>query len=123
MEAYGKELILDLYNCNPEKFTRKYIKRYFVGLCELIDMKREKLTWWDDFGLDPEECQTKPHLKGTTAVQFILTSNITIHALDILKRVYVNVFSCKEFDHIVAALYTEKYFEGQVANKQIVRRV
>jgi len=52
-----------------------------------------------------------------------MTSNITINTLVILKRVYINVFSCKEFDDIVVMLYTKQYFEGQIANKQIIKRV
>jgi len=77
--AYGKELIIDLHNCDSSTFTRKSIRDFFKELCELINMERCKLCWWDDHGVSPEEQQTEPHLKGTTAVQFILTSNITLN--------------------------------------------
>ena len=79
MKKYGKELILDLHKCDASTFTRKNLKKYFVQLCKLIDMKRSKLTWWDDYNVPEEERQTEPHLKGTSAVQFIMTSNITIN--------------------------------------------
>lgn len=120
---YGKELILDLHHCDPTTFNRKTIKKYFVELCELIDMERCKLSWWDDHGLPPEECQTEPHLKGTTAVQFILTSNIVIHTLDLMGAVYVNIFSCKEFDPEVAAEFTAKWFKGKVVNSHVIDRI
>jgi S-adenosylmethionine/arginine decarboxylase-like enzyme len=119
---YGNELILDLHKCNPDTFNRKDIKMYFKKLCDLIEMERCKLSWWDDHGLPPEECQTEPHLKGTTAVQFIMTSNIVIHSLDLLGAVYINIFSCKEFDPKVAAEFTEKWFQGEIVNSHFIER-
>jgi len=123
MTTYGKELILDIHYCDSEFFTRKSIKQYFILLCEKIDMKPEKLCWWDDHGVEPELQQTEPHTKGTTAVQFILTSNITIHTLDVLKNVYINVFSCKEFDTDLAMKFSEEWFKGKVVNSHIIERI
>lgn len=120
--SYGKELILDLHECDVFMFNRERIEGYFVGLCELIDMEREDLFWWDDVGLPQVECQTDPQLKGTSAIQFILTSNVTIHTLDLLGNVYVNIFSCKEFDAGAAARFTASYFGGKIVNRvEIVR--
>ena len=45
MKAYGKELIIDLHNCDPQTFTRNKIKKYFVEVCKLIDMERAKLLY------------------------------------------------------------------------------
>ncbi len=123
MKYYGKELILDLHGCDVSRFNRKKIKKYFVQLCALIDMERCKLSWWDDHGLPPEDCQTEPHLKGTTAVQFIMTSNIVIHTLDLLGAVYVNIFSCKEFDPKVAEEFTAEWFKGTVVNSHFIDRI
>jgi S-adenosylmethionine/arginine decarboxylase-like enzyme len=123
MSIYGKELILDLHNCDPTSFTRKSIKKYFVEICSLIEMQRAKLTWWDDYGVSEEERQTLPHTKGTSAVQFILTSNITIHTLDILGNVYVNIFSCKAFDEKLAEDFTRDWFKGKVVNSQTIKRL
>ena len=117
---YGKELIVDLHNCDPSTFSRKIIGRYFKELCKLIDMKRCELYWWDDYGLPPEKRQTKPHLKGTSAVQFIMTSNIVIHTLDILKNVYINIFSCKNFDAHKAMNFTKKWFRGNIVNYKVI---
>jgi S-adenosylmethionine/arginine decarboxylase-like enzyme len=122
-KSYGRELVLDLHNCNPRKFARAYLRKYFRDLCKLIDMERCKLVWWDDCGLPAEECQTLSHLKGTSAVQFIMTSNITIHTLDLLGNVYLNIFSCKEFDVKQATEFSKIYFEGKVvASTTIIRR-
>jgi len=123
MNSYGKELILDLHGCNPEYFNRIDIGRYFTRLCELIDMECHDLHFWDDYGVPKEECQTDPKTKGTSAVQFIMTSSIVIHTLDLLGSVYVNIFSCKDFDGSKAADFTVDWFGGRIVQvKDIERR-
>lgn len=122
MRPYGKELILDIHDCDPYTFTRKSIKEYFKEVCTLIDMERCKLCWWDDYGLSPEEQETEPHLKGTTAIQFISTSNITIHTLDLMKNVYLNIFSCKDFDQDVVKNISEKWFKGKIVSSHVIER-
>jgi len=122
VDCYGKELIIDLHDCNPGTFTRRKIKNYFKLLCEIIDMEREELYWWDDLHTPEGEKETKAHLVGTSAVQFIKTSNITIHTLDLLKRVYLNVFSCKDFDEDAVINFSATYFEGKIVKQTVVRR-
>lgn len=123
MRSYGKELILDLHNCESSTFTRESIENYFKELCKLIDMVRCELHWWDDLDLPIEEQQTEPHLKGTSAIQFISTSNITIHTLDLLGNVYLNIFSCKEFDSNVVIRFSENWFKGKTVSSQVVKRI
>jgi S-adenosylmethionine/arginine decarboxylase-like enzyme len=123
MTDYGKELIVDIHNCDPSTFTRGCIYKYFKAVCHEIDMERCELFWWDDLETPEEEKEIEPHLVGTSAVQFIKTSNITIHTLDILKKVYINIFSCKEFDADVAANLSKEWFEGDIVNKQVIRRL
>ena len=123
MRTYGKELILDLHRCDPTTFTRSGIRKYFRELAELIDMERCKLCWWDDFRVPPEERQTEPHLKGTSAIQFIKTSNITIHTLDLLHAVYLNIFSCKDFDADVAKKFSAEWFKGEAVNYHVIERL
>jgi len=120
--AYGLELILDLHECNDEKFTRAEIERFCTELCELIDMERCDLHFWDDVGVPEEERQKDPKTKGTSAVQFILTSTIVIHTLDLMKAVYVNIFSCKQFDTDEAAKFTAKWFGSKDWNANVVVR-
>lgn len=122
-QPYGKELLLDLHNCDPSTFTRESIEKYFIELCDLIDMERCELFWWDDHGVSEDEKQTEPHLKGTSAVQFIMTSNITIHTLDLLKNVYLNIFSCKDFDPEVVMTFSEGWFKGKVINQHTIDRI
>ena len=119
---YGKELIIDLHNCDAAMFNRKSIKKYFIEVCDLIDMERSKLSWWDDYGVPIEEQQTEPHLKGTTAIQFITTSNIVIHTLDLLGAVYINIFSCKDFNSDIAMNFTAEWFKGQIVSSHEIER-
>ena len=112
MNNYGKELILDLSGCNARLFNRSHLEQYFTELCELIDMKKCEVHFWDDLFVEPSERQTEPHTKGTSAVCFILTSSIVIHTLDILERVYVNIFSCKGFDIEAAVDFTKSAFDA-----------
>ena len=122
MDKYGVELILDLHGCDSSTFTRESITGYFVRLCDLIDMKREDLHFWDDIGLPEEEKQTSPHTQGTSAVQFILTSSIVIHTLDQLSAVYVNMFSCQEFDPKLAERFTAEWFGASDCTARFIER-
>jgi S-adenosylmethionine/arginine decarboxylase-like enzyme len=116
MPNYGKELILDLHECDTTKFTCEFIQTYFEILCDLIDMKREDLHWWID------RRSTVPHLRGISAVQFIETSNVTIHALELLGNVYLNIFSCKDFDEKIVEKFSSRWFKGKVVNSFAIPR-
>ncbi len=120
---YGYELIMDLHDCNISKFNRKSLKNYFIKLCKAIDMKRCELYFWDDEGLPEEERQTSPHTKGTSAVQFILTSNIVVHTLDLLKSAYINIFSCKPFDKDIVEKLSKEWFEAKKCHSHFIKRI
>lgn len=121
--AYGKELILDLHSCDPDTFNRESIGNFFVELCDnKLDMIREDLHWWDYQNVPEEEVDIEPHLVGTSAVQFIRTSNITIHTLDMLGEIYLNIFSCKDYDEDTVCEFTTEWFKGKVARRKTVVR-
>ena len=121
-DTYGQELLLDLHDCDPSRFTRRQIGQFCEELCKLIDMERCDLYFWDDVDVPEVEQQTNPKTKGTSAVQFILTSTIVIHTLDLMKAAYVNIFSCKEFDTNEAAQFTAKWFRSTDWTAQVVTR-
>ena len=121
--AYGCELILDLHGCDVRLFTRAAIEQFFEELCVLIDMERCDLHFWDDLDVPEDEQQTDPKTKGISAVQFIITSTIVVHTLDLMKAAYVNVFSCKDFDTDQAAEFTANWFGStDWTSNVIVRR-
>ena len=120
---YGKELILDLHECNKRTFTRRAIKAYLIGLCDnIIDMERADLHWWDYTGEPLEYANAPPHLKGVSCVQFITTSTIVVHTLDELGTVMVNIFSCKDFDAEAAAAFTGQHFNGLIVTQEVIQR-
>ena len=107
---YGMEVILDCHGCNGNLFCKFHINRYFKGLVKVIDMQAAE----QYFYREPT---------GLGAVQFILTSNITIHCHNELKRVYVNIFSCKEFSAFKAKQYTHNFFTPNKISERTVIRV
>lgn len=109
-------MVLDLNECDTSKFTRRHLDDFFTGICRLIDMNRhgEPMYWFDN--------SEKPHLHGASAVQFIKTSNITLHALDKLQAVFINIFSCKEFDADAARDYCIRYFSAKRYHCEILVR-
>lgn len=121
-KPYGKELILDLSDCDVETFTRESIGNYFDELCKLIDMQAEDRYFWDDEGLPPEQCQTNPKTCGVSAVQFILTSTIVVHSLTKLRQVFINIFSCKDFRVDLARDLTLRWFGAGTYNETTVIR-
>ncbi len=120
---YGYELILDLHECDIGTFNRKSLKKYFKKLCNQIDMTRCELHFWDDEGISPDEQQTSPHTKGTSAVQFILTSTIVIHTLDLFKALYINIFSCKKFDERLAEAFSKEWFKANEVHSHFIERL
>ena len=121
-EGYGEELILDIEDCNIKMFTRRKLRVFFVALCKEIGTKRANLYFWDYDGDQRARREAQPHLAGISAVQFIETSDIRIHTLDKLKTVYLNIFSCKEFDVIAAKDFAIKFFGGLETNSLVITR-
>jgi S-adenosylmethionine/arginine decarboxylase-like enzyme len=107
---YGYELILDLHECDTTKFNREDLTTFFEKVCEVTDMELAEIHFWDDLETPEDEKQTEAHTIGTSAVCFILTSSIVVHTLDVLKRVYINVFTCKPFNATVAEEFIIKWF-------------
>lgn len=122
-DAYGYELILDMHGCDPSTFSRESLDGYFEKLCKAIDMVKCERYWWDDVGVPEKERQTSLHTKGTSAVQFILTSTIVVHTLELLGAVYVNVFSCKPYDRAVAEQITKEWFGAKECQSHFIERI
>jgi len=120
--AYGKHLVLDLYECDVSKFNREFMEKWVNELCILINMEQENLEWWDYEDVPVDERPTEPHLLGTSMVQFIKTSNIVMHALDILKLGLIDVFSCKDYDTNKVIEFTVNWFGAKEYDNQVLMR-
>jgi len=114
---YGLELIIDLKGCDLENLTKESLQKFFVELCDQIKMVRHgDPLFWEDWSVTP-------HLNGISAIQFIQTSNVVCHALPLLNAVYLNIFSCKEFDTDVVLKFSKKYWGATSATHSVVTRV
>lgn len=108
---YGKQLIIDLYNCDIKTFTVKSIKKYFKELCDVIDMTPEAQHFYE-------------HPEGEiTAVQFIITSHISVHVVSKFEEAHIDIFSCKDFNPFNAKNFTAAHFKTvtNIHDKLIIR--
>ena len=116
--TFGWELVLDLYGCNKQKISgEETIKKFAEELCRVIDMKPygEPITPY--FG------ENQKHTKGYSLLQFIETSSITGHFSENTGAVYLNIFSCKEYDVETAENFCKDYFDADsVRSRFIVRK-
>ncbi|MCM8786517.1 MAG: S-adenosylmethionine decarboxylase [Candidatus Omnitrophica bacterium] len=102
---FGYELIMDLFECDQSVITsKKKLQMYVDKLCKLIKMKKFGKTLIPLFGAN------KPHTKGYSLVQLIETSSITGHFSQLWNTAYINIFSCKAYNHKLAAQFTKKFF-------------
>ncbi len=120
--AYGKELIVDLYGCDASTFTRDSIRAFWLGLCELTKMEPEDFHFWDYKDYPEEKAEAPVHLVGTSGIQFITTSNITIHTIDLMGECMVNLFTCKEFKRQEALSFISHWFRARRVDSVCILR-
>ncbi len=114
---YGYELIMNLYECDINIITsKKKLKQYIDDLCELIDMVKFGKAIIPYFG------ENKEYTKGYSLVQLIETSSIVGHFSDIWKTAYINIFSCKEYNHIIAKKFTKEFFGARRLKSRFIIR-
>lgn len=123
IKRYGKSISVDLHNCNSSLFNRRDLRKFVKALCVEISMNPAKLVFWDFKYCPWLKHKAASHLKGTSLVQFIQTSSVTIHALDDLKAVYIDLFSCKEYDSNKVVEFSANYFNGEVVTLNEVVRI
>jgi S-adenosylmethionine decarboxylase len=114
---YGLELVIDLKDCDLSDLSKEKLTRFFVELCKRIDMTRHgEPMFWEDYS-------STPHLNGISAIQFIETSDVVCHALPLLKAIYLNIFSCKEFDTDDALTFCKEFWNTSSENHTVITRV
>ena len=89
--------------------------------CPQDEPERADLHFWD-YDDQEERAAAPAHLAGTSAVQFITTSNITIHTLDKLKAVYLTIFTCGHLEPEAARKFCEEFWGGRAVNCTTVER-
>lgn len=114
---YGIELVIDLHDCDTERFSREHIGSFLIQVCSVIGMvPYGEPHFWED-------ASASPHLHGISAFQFVSTSNIVVHALNLLRAVYINVFSCQDFDVETATKFCGDFFGSRAVRANVVERL
>jgi S-adenosylmethionine decarboxylase len=115
---YGQELILNLYDCSPEKISSEgEIKKFVVELCDaVIKMKRYGEPFIPHFG------HGNPMTSGYSLVQLIETSSVTAHFSEYKKSVYINIFSCAWYDPVKTRDFCVTFFEAKRFEEHLIMR-
>lgn len=115
--VFGYELVLDLSGCDLAVMSSKTkLAEYVDRLCKLIKMKKFGKVQLPYFGLE------KPQTKGYSMLQFIETSSITGHFSEYWRKSYINVFSCKTYDHRLATEFTKNFFKAKKVKARLLVR-
>jgi len=105
-KIWGYSTSIDLKNCNPSKIRSALkIQEFSIALVKLLRMKAYGEPIIVHFG-DSED------VKGYTLVQLIYTSSITAHFAEKDNSIYLDIFSCKNYDSEKAADFARKFFES-----------
>ncbi len=111
---WGMLAAIDLHGCDRAQLADPdTIRRFVPALIAAIGMRAHGPLAIDRFG-DAE-------LEGWSAMQFIETSSITVHADEVWCRCFVDVFSCRRFDPERAAAIAARHFGGEPAVRVLSR--
>ena len=103
--SWGQHLVLDFAGCPRHLLTEAAHLRAWVNeLVDAIKMKAYGKPSIEHFATHSYE------FAGYTVIQLIETSNICAHFAENLGQVYIDIFSCREFDNVVAEAVCRKYF-------------
>lgn len=112
---WGQSAAIDLADCAHDRLADSIgLKGFIRELVTVIGMVPHGECLLERFG--------GGELKGYSAMQFIETSSITMHCDEVRDRVFIDVFSCKNFDAAKAAEFSRNYFQAkQVKFRELER--
>jgi len=111
---WGQLTAVDLFNCNSDLKSAEKLKGFSLKLCEEIEMK--------PFGEPRVERFGEGDMEGLSLIQFIETSTIVVHLDEVGKRVFIDIFSCKEFDSRVAEEFCRNFWGAEIVKIKTVFR-
>ena len=115
LRTWGKHLVLDAAGCSPKRIgSATVIKNFTNDLVKQIDMVA--------YG-DPQIVMFGTgNKKGYTLIQLIETSNIAGHFVEENNTMYLDVFSCKDFDPEIVKKLVHEYFHAQSFSSRVLLR-
>jgi S-adenosylmethionine/arginine decarboxylase-like enzyme len=112
---WGYHLMLDCSGC--ERMTdANNLKDFVKELVIAIDMVAVGEPWIERTAIG------MPDKEGFSLYQLIVTSNISAHFIDDSKHIYLDVFSCKEFNIDIVKSVVTKYFSPTKMKVNFVKR-
>ena len=111
--AWGLSCAFDFNEADKRKISNpSTVKQFIKELCDTIKMKMYGETWIEKFASHDEK------LFGITVLQAIETSSITAHFAENIGEIYLDVFSCAEYDPQVVLKFTQNFFscKGKIIN-------
>lgn len=112
---WGWLAVIDLDSCDKPALADAEVIRAFVReVIAAVGMKAHGPLLIERFG--------EGDLEGWSAMQFIETSTVTVHADEVSCRCFIDIVSCKAFDADVAAALAEFHFKGR-ARVTVIERV
>ncbi|EKD67056.1 MAG: hypothetical protein ACD_48C00619G0004 [uncultured bacterium] len=117
-KSFGRELVLDLYDCDLKKISSKReIHKFVIELCDnVIKMKRYGRALIPHFG------HADPVTSGYSLVQLIETSSVSAHFSELKRSVYLNIFSCAPFDAKKTTAFCKKFFRAKRVKLHLIKR-
>ena len=115
LRTWGKHLILDAGGCSPKMIRNEVVVASFAkSLVKRIDMV--------PYGEPQVVMFGSGNKKGYTLVQLIETSNITAHFVEENNSMYLDVFSCKDFDPEVVKQAVNEFFDAKKFRTKVMLR-
>jgi hypothetical protein len=116
LEGYwGKHLTLDCKGCGSFITNKEVVSGFVRYLVARIGMKAYGPLWIESFGEGEDKA-------GFTFFQPIMTSNIVGHCVDATGELYLDVFSCKDFDEALVEGIVRQMFEPEKITSRTVYR-
>lgn len=119
-KPFGTHLILDADDCQGKLNDRKHIQSFIDTLVKEMGMKKVGETIFEYF--EDNDYNRERDIVGYSVVQIISLSNITIHINEISRTIYLDVFTCGDFDDTKIGLIFSDYFQAQKIKKRILTR-
>lgn len=112
---YGMHMLATYEGLSAKIRNTAAVEYFLMELCDRIDMERYGPPMVYRFGVG--------HEIGLSGFQLITTSAISLHTNDPHRDLYLDVFSCKDYDpEVVNSFVKEAFGEPEKSSYQIVLR-
>src|SRR5215469_15783022 len=111
-DSWGFHLLMDMSECNENIDSIEAVEKFFVDI--IAELKVKPLS---DIMIKKVFGEQG---RGISAVQMITTSSLTFHSDDDKRSVYLDLFSCKNFDPQQAVNFACKVFQPKRHAAQMI---